>query len=75
MSPALMFWFLGGIVLISLYYLLGAPLTVANVILGGVPLVFIIVVTIMITREKRKQKGQDSKSGVIPPDKRKPDIF
>lgn len=75
MSPALMYWFLGGIVLISLYYLLGAPLTVANVILGGVPLVFIIVVTIMINREKRKQKREAGESGVIPPDKRKTDIF
>ncbi len=75
MSPALMYWFLGGIILISLYYLLGAPLTVGNVILGGVPLVFIIVVTILISREKRRQKRQDGKSGVIPPDKRKTDIF
>lgn len=74
MTPSMFYWFFGGILLISLFFLLGAPLTVTNVVLGVTPLLFILVVAIMISREKRRQKREAEKPGVIPPEERKTDI-
>lgn len=74
MSPAMLYWFLGGALLIALFYLVGSPFSVMNVIIGGVPLIFMLVLAIMISREKRRQKREGEKSGVIPPEERKKDI-
>lgn len=56
-STNMMYYLFAGILIISLIFLT-PPWTVTNVIIGVVPLVFLLFILIAIVREKRRQKNK-----------------
>jgi Sec-independent protein secretion pathway component TatC len=55
-STNMMYYLFAGILIISLIFLT-PPWTVTNVIIGIVPLVFLLFILIAIVREKKRQKN------------------
>lgn len=54
-SSNMLYFLFAGILVVSLIFL-SPPWTVTNVIIGIVPLVFLLFILIAILREKRRQK-------------------
>jgi hypothetical protein len=46
-----------GLIMISLFFLTSSPLSVTNLILGGIPLLFLLAFGITILRARKKESG------------------
>jgi hypothetical protein len=46
-----------GLLMISIFFLTSSPLTLSNLVLGVVPLVFLAVFGITLLRAKKSEKG------------------
>lgn len=61
-STNMLYYLFAGVLIISLIFLT-PPWTVTNLIIGIVPLVFLLFIFIAVMREKRRQKNKSSDSG------------
>ncbi len=56
-SSNMLYFLFAGILIVSLIFLT-PPWTVTNLVIGTVPLVFLLFILIAVMREKRRQKNQ-----------------